>query len=49
MKDSLCTTLVLAFPNFELLFILTTDASKVAITAILSQVQEGKAVDRIRK
>jgi len=29
-------------PNFELPFILTTDASKVAIAAILSQVQDGK-------
>jgi len=42
MKDRLCTTPVLAYPNFELPFILTTDASKVAIAAILSQVQDGK-------
>ena len=32
---------VLAFPDFKLPFILTTDASKVAIRAILSQVQNG--------
>jgi hypothetical protein len=42
MKDSLCTTPVLAYPNFELPIILTTDASRVAIAAILSQVQDGK-------
>jgi len=42
MKDRLCTTPVLAYPNFELPFILTTDVSKVAIAAILSQVQDGK-------
>ena len=41
MKDKLCTTPVLAYPNFELPFILTTDASKIAIAAILSQVQNG--------
>jgi phosphopantetheinyl transferase (holo-ACP synthase) len=32
---------VLAQPNFGLPFILTTDASKVAFAAILSQVQDG--------
>jgi len=42
MKDRLYTTLILAYPNFELPFILTTDASKMAIAAILSQVQDGK-------
>jgi hypothetical protein len=41
MKSRLCTTPVLAFPNFELPFILTTDASKVAVAAVLSQVQDG--------
>jgi hypothetical protein len=35
------STIVLAFPNFNLPFILTTDASKVAVAAILSQVQKG--------
>jgi hypothetical protein len=32
---------VLAYPNFELPFIFITDASKVAIADILSQVQDG--------
>jgi hypothetical protein len=41
LKEKLCTTPVLAYPNFELPFILTTDASKFAIAAILSQVQDG--------
>jgi hypothetical protein len=36
MKDRLCITPVMAYPNFNLPFILTTDASKVAISAILS-------------
>jgi hypothetical protein len=31
----------LAYPNFELPFVLTTDASKKAIAAVLSQVQDG--------
>jgi hypothetical protein len=31
----------MAYPNFELPFILTTDASKIAVAAILSQVQDG--------
>ena len=42
MKDMLCTTPVLGYANFELPFILTTDALKVAFAAILSQVQDGK-------
>ena len=42
MKDRLCTTPVLGYPNFELPFIITTDASKVAIAANLSQVQDRK-------
>ena len=41
VKDKLCTTPVLAYPNFKLPFILTTDASKMAVAAILSQVQDG--------
>ena len=41
MKDRLSTTLVLAYPNFDLPFILTTDAPKTAVAAILSQVQDG--------
>ena len=41
LKDKLCTTPVLTYPNFELPFILTTDASKLAVAAVLSQVQDG--------
>ena len=41
MKDRLCTAPVLAYPNFNLLFNLTTDASKLAVAAILSLVQDG--------
>jgi hypothetical protein len=41
LKTKLCTTPVLAYPNFDLPFILTTDTSKVAVVAILSQVQNG--------
>ena len=41
MKERLYIASVLAFPDFKLPFILTTDASKVAIGAILSQVQNG--------
>ena len=41
MKDKLCTTPVLAYPNFELPFILTTDASNIEVAAILSQEQNG--------
>ena len=41
LKNRLCTTPVLAYPNFEFPFILTTDASKVAVATILSQVQDG--------
>jgi len=39
LKNRLSTTPVLAYPNFELPFFLTTDASKVAVAAILSQVR----------
>jgi len=41
MKDRLCTSPVLAYPNFNLPFIMTTDASKLAVAAVLSQVQDG--------
>jgi hypothetical protein len=40
-KQKLCSTPVLAFPDFDQPFILTTDASKVDVAAILSQVQNG--------
>jgi hypothetical protein len=38
LKDALCEAPVLALPNWELDFILTTDWSKVAVGAVLSQV-----------
>jgi hypothetical protein len=41
MKLKLCTTPVLTFPNFKQQFTLTTDASKVAVAAILSRIQKG--------
>jgi len=41
LNDKLCTTPVLAYPNFKLPFILTTDASNIAVAAILSRVQNG--------
>jgi hypothetical protein len=41
MKDRLCTAPVLAYPNFSQPFIPTTGASKMALGAILSQVQGG--------
>ena len=41
LKNKLCKTPVLAYPNFKLPFILTTDASNIAVAAILSRVQNG--------
>ena len=37
MKEKHCTAPVLAYPKFSLPFILTTDSSKIAVAAILSQ------------
>jgi hypothetical protein len=41
LKDKLCKAPVLAFPDFSLPFILTTDASKTTVAAILSQIKNG--------
>jgi hypothetical protein len=41
LKTAHCSEQVLAYPNFGSQFILTTDASKVAVAAILSQVHDG--------
>jgi hypothetical protein len=44
LKSKLSNTPALAFPDFRVPFILTTDASTVGLGAVLSQVQEG--IDR---
>lgn len=44
LRNKLCTTPVLVYPDFSQPFIFTTDASKVAVKAVLSQVQE--AIER---
>jgi hypothetical protein len=41
LKDALCSSDVLAYPDFTAPFTLTTDASRIAIAAVLSQVQNG--------
>jgi hypothetical protein len=41
LKAKLCTTPVLAYPDLQLPFVLTTDGPKTAVAAIVSQVQEG--------
>ena len=41
LKESLCSEQVLAYPNFDSQFILTIDSSKIAVAAVLSQVQDG--------
>jgi hypothetical protein len=40
LKDTLCSSEVLAYPDFNTQFILTTNASRIAVAAILSQVQD---------
>jgi hypothetical protein len=41
LKEIICLEQVLAYPDFKSQFILTTDASKVAIAAVLSQFHDG--------
>jgi len=41
LKTALCSDQVLTYPNFRVPFIFNTDASKLAVAAILSQVQDG--------
>ena len=41
LKSALFSKQVLTYPNFDSPFILTTDASNIAVAAILSQVQYG--------
>ncbi len=40
LKEALCKALVLAYPNPDLLYVVDTDASNLAIGAVLSQVQD---------
>lgn len=42
LKKIMTTDTLLAYPNFDKPFILTTDASNVAIGAVLAQLQDGK-------
>jgi hypothetical protein len=37
----ICSEQILAYPDFKSQFILTTDASKVVVAAVLSQVHDG--------
>jgi hypothetical protein len=39
LKEVICSEQVLAYPDFKSQFILTTDASKVAVAAVLSHIQ----------
>jgi hypothetical protein len=40
LKEALCSNSVLSDPDYSKEFILTTDASKIAVEAILSQIQD---------
>jgi len=42
LKQIIASDQILAYPDFERPFILTTDASNYALGAVLSQIQEGK-------
>jgi hypothetical protein len=41
LKEKLCSSEILAYPDFKSDFILTTDASKVGVAAIVSKVKNG--------
>lgn len=42
LKEHLLNAPILQFPDWNLPFILTTDASSVALGAVLSQITEGR-------
>ncbi len=42
LKDALCKAPVLAYPDFDLPYVMDTDASNLAIGAVLSQIQDGE-------
>ena len=42
LKQALCEAPVLAFPRFDLPFVLDTETSTTSVAAVLSQVQEGE-------
>ncbi len=42
LKDALCKAPVLAYPDPDLPYVVDTDASNLAISAVLSQVQDGE-------
>ncbi len=42
LKDALCKAPVLAYPDPDTPYIVDTDASNLAISAVLSQVQDGE-------
>ena len=42
INNKLCEAPVLAYPRFDLPFVLDTDASTTGVAAVLSQVQDGE-------
>ncbi|CAK9829637.1 Retrovirus-related Pol polyprotein from transposon 17.6 [Anthophora retusa] len=49
LKEKLCSSPVLKFPNFNEQFVLTTDASNEGLGAILSQGKENTAADALSR